>query len=498
MFCRKCGREVQPGHKFCMSCGAKLEDMPAAASTPEKEEVPAVAVIPKKEEVLVAAVTPEKEEVPVAASTPGKEVVTAEAVAPKKKKVWPIAAAAIVLLVVAAGAGGYFTWQHWQESQDIEDDDESVDKKHKDDTEESTENDMVSSASEERDLLLEKLDEIIDEKGYSAGNNYDMISDRGTTKFEDIGVLGSYIADLSGDDVEDLVLVYASEDFSYLYADVYTVEDEEVISVKEGLQLNNSSFWDMGSVSIYIKKTTSGYNLVCDSYSVARHYADGVSSQLYSYACDNNKYTKITSFSASGSAFEEEDINNATIMAQKAGLKNVTTAFENMFVIQDKDVTFLAGYTVQADDGIAYDQFYSVDDLKYGKVEVYELTSKGDIIEDEGERFLTETELSNYSVSIYSEDYILPMSAERLLTDADVAGIIDDEQKLRLATNEIYARHGRKFDTEFIQQYFDSKSWYTGLYDPVTFDNTIQMSEIENKNAEYLRGLYNSRYANGQ
>ena len=46
MFCRKCGREVQPGHKFCMSCGAKLEDMPAAASTPEKEEVPAVAVIP--------------------------------------------------------------------------------------------------------------------------------------------------------------------------------------------------------------------------------------------------------------------------------------------------------------------------------------------------------------------------------------------------------------------------------------------------------------------
>ena len=185
-------------------------------------------------------------------------------------------------------------------------------------------------------------------------------------------------------------------------------------------------------------------------------------------------------------------------MAQKAGLKNVTTAFENMFVIQDKDVTFLAGYTVQADDGIAYDQFYSVDDLKYGKVEVYELTSKGDIIEDEGERFLTETEQSNYSVSIYSEDYILPMSAERLLTDADVAGIIDDEQKLRLATNEIYARHGRKFDTEFIQQYFDSKSWYTGLYDPVTFDNTIQMSEIENKNAEYLRGLYNSRYANGQ
>ena len=57
------------------------------------------------------------------------------------------------------------------------------------------------------------------------------------------------------------------------------------------------------------------------------------------------------------------------------------------------------------------------------------------------------------------QDYILPDSSSRILSDSEVSGLSKEE--LRLARNEIFARHGRKFDDAQLQSYFESKSWYT-------------------------------------
>lgn len=51
----------------------------------------------------------------------------------------------------------------------------------------------------------------------------------------------------------------------------------------------------------------------------------------------------------------------------------------------------------------------------------------------------------------YDEDYILPDSGTRKLTNSDLAGLDADE--LELARNEIYARAGRRFNTDYIQDY---------------------------------------------
>ena len=60
-------------------------------------------------------------------------------------------------------------------------------------------------------------------------------------------------------------------------------------------------------------------------------------------------------------------------------------------------------------------------------------------------------------------EYILFNSDSIMLTETDLEFLSDRE--LELARNEIYARHGRKFNTDYIQQYFDSKSWYKGTID---------------------------------
>jgi len=57
-----------------------------------------------------------------------------------------------------------------------------------------------------------------------------------------------------------------------------------------------------------------------------------------------------------------------------------------------------------------------------------------------------------------SDEYILANSSTELLTASDVENLTADE--LRLARNEIYARHGCYFEDEELQAYFESCSWY--------------------------------------
>lgn len=86
-----------------------------------------------------------------------------------------------------------------------------------------------------------------------------------------------------------------------------------------------------------------------------------------------------------------------------------------------------------------------------------------------------------------NKDYIIADSASRLLTNADIAGL--SARELNYAKNEIYARHGRKFDSKELRDYFESKSWYQGKYSASDFDANYSagaLSEVEKKNAEFL------------
>ncbi len=65
-------------------------------------------------------------------------------------------------------------------------------------------------------------------------------------------------------------------------------------------------------------------------------------------------------------------------------------------------------------------------------------------------------------------EYFFQDSDSRYLTDEELSGYSAED--LELAKNEIYARHGRKFVTDRIADYFEGKSWYQGTVDAETFD----------------------------
>ena len=80
-------------------------------------------------------------------------------------------------------------------------------------------------------------------------------------------------------------------------------------------------------------------------------------------------------------------------------------------------------------------------------------------------------------------DYILPESSTRPLTEADVAGLSASD--LRIARNEIYARHGRKFKSQDLQDYFNSKGWYKGTIEPDNFKEEY-LSALEKENIKLI------------
>lgn len=91
---------------------------------------------------------------------------------------------------------------------------------------------------------------------------------------------------------------------------------------------------------------------------------------------------------------------------------------------------------------------------------------------------------------IEKTEFLLPDSSLRLLTNEDVQGLT--KEQLKLARNEIYARHGRKFKDEALNSYFNGKSWYKQNPSYKYNNDELNVSEIENKNAHFLLSIEQS------
>lgn len=79
--------------------------------------------------------------------------------------------------------------------------------------------------------------------------------------------------------------------------------------------------------------------------------------------------------------------------------------------------------------------------------------------------------------------YLLPESNSRNLTESDLNGFT--EWECRLALNEIYARHGRMFDNEDIQAYFNGCGWYEPIYSPDEFPES-ELNGYEKANIDFI------------
>lgn len=106
----------------------------------------------------------------------------------------------------------------------------------------------------------------------------------------------------------------------------------------------------------------------------------------------------------------------------------------------------------------------------------------------------SEEMLSNENETV-NPQYILPLSDQVYLTREDIEGLSAEE--LRIARNEIYARHGRLFRDEALQAYFNSCDWYVGSVSADDFSDSV-FNEYEMANKDLIVSYEHELGVNGQ
>lgn len=94
------------------------------------------------------------------------------------------------------------------------------------------------------------------------------------------------------------------------------------------------------------------------------------------------------------------------------------------------------------------------------------------------------------SANLSGQDYILDDSATKYYSRQELEAL--DNHTLFLARNEIYARHGRQFQSAELQQYFGTKAWYSGTIPPASFDEA-SLSNVERANANLMLEIEKGR-----
>ncbi|MBE6931871.1 MAG: YARHG domain-containing protein [Ruminococcaceae bacterium] len=99
------------------------------------------------------------------------------------------------------------------------------------------------------------------------------------------------------------------------------------------------------------------------------------------------------------------------------------------------------------------------------------------------EDFYYEDRFAGYAeAAVSDDDYIIPDSNTRRISESELYGLTEHE--CWLALNEIYARHGRLFARQEFADYFESKPWYNGYIEGSIFDANADsyLNSIEQAN----------------
>lgn len=131
----------------------------------------------------------------------------------------------------------------------------------------------------------------------------------------------------------------------------------------------------------------------------------------------------------------------------------------------------LSALTNSEDDmlDVSQDDVFMPDDSELNQIILEE--KSGELSEEERDRLI---QLEGYENMGYKVTHTL-------LTESDLQGC--SKQTLKIMRNWIFAKHGYKFKTAEMREFFEQFPWYEGRYDDVT----DMLSDLERKNVEFIK-----------
>ena len=276
--------------------------------------------------------------------------------------------------------------------------------------------------------------------------------------FQTAGNLDFVLRDFDGDGNEEL-LTYDMEkrdgDWA-VTASMYEQKDGQVQKADTKTLLEKAfSFCDSGDVRFFLKDD----KYICmDSGLSCFVIADGMQYAVKAYSYNGEKLVEMANEELQGSDFYEVGHS----MTEYVDQLNTMGFSKTAAAVYDRDVLRVCA----ADSGITFLSKILLHHsyLEEDKTWAYDPYAYMEFVEGEE-----------------AEDaYVLPESNEKELSADELRDLGED--RLRIARNEIYARYGRSFQDEALEQYFQKKAWYC---QSETIDDTV-LSETELANRDLI------------
>ena len=276
--------------------------------------------------------------------------------------------------------------------------------------------------------------------------------------FQVAGNLDFVLRDFDGDGSEEL-LTYDMEkrdgDWA-VTASMYEQKDGQVQKADTKTLLEKAfSFCDSGDVRFFLKDD----KYICmDSGLSCFVIADGMQYAVKAYSYNGEKLVEMANEELQGSDFYEVGHS----MTEYVDQLNTMGFSKTAAAVYDRDVLRVCA----ADSGITFLSKILLHHsyLEEDKTWAYDPYAYMEFVEGEE-----------------AEDaYVLPESNEKELSADEMRDLGED--RLRIARNEIYARYGRSFQDEALEQYFQKKAWYC---QSETIDDTV-LSETELANRDLI------------
>lgn len=381
-------------------------------------------------------------------------------------------------------------------------------------------------------LFEEALSELVSVYGVFNANQSGIMRQTSDRWLNPRGVISATIADFDQDDEKEMMVCRmepseGSPDSCELVLGMYEVVQEEAVLAdevpfhayndkwEERVSLSEAQ-WEDVSYYLNLVRSQNRLYLMCEQENLAKVFADGQDRNYWTMVYEDGSWQYASSFTQTdggssgfaytGYEFEEGALVNSQVYYDQEGrwrgsnplYADFSTAIREFFGRQEirlrsesAEYGFNEGSILSGDnDRTAVFTFHNVLSHVAGQSMVYQCQATMNVDPKSAVSGEPVPALSPSSSVSEGADYLLPDVDSRYLSREEISRLSKEE--LRLARNEVYARHGRMFNSADLQNYFNKKSWYQGRIPANQFSDSV-FNDYERKNLDLIREIEDNR-----